>query len=1018
MFNSIRIIYIIGLVSFFLNETNATQNINLSNYESLNKEIELMFKDAKIPGMSMVLVENNETYYKNLGYADEKNEILVSSNTLFELGSIHMMFTSLALLKLANDSVIDLDKPVSYYIPWIRFYYKKNDVQITLKQLIYHTSGIPAQTIGGISIREVSKMQKNNTSTNYELKLKASPGAKFEFATINYDILGLIIEEKVNIPYDEYMEKFIFDQLEMRETTYGSKTNQNLAKGYKISFGKPREYDASRYLGDNSFEYIISNTNNMAKWLRYQVGVDKSLFQNLIGESHKPDYTIEPEGKSAYAFGWRIELFGGEKIYHEGNNLNFSSFIGLLPDKKIGFVLLANSNSNYTNFMGHYLLKKLNNEDIKEMQKPRNTIDNIFSAVTIIISILIIGVAILLIWNFNALVSQKKSMISFNRTNILRLLLPSIYIIPFLLGIFTLPYALYGASWRVASILGPHSFVIGCSLIVIFSLEVWLLNIKLSIKYPKSNYKITLPVIAALSIASGISNTMMILILINAIGNNNKSIYFLLYFILTFISYISCRKYIQTKLTKLSLSIVYTLRMKLINKIFSTSFQVFEKIDNGRIYTTLNQDTDKLSNSAEICISLVTNIITIICVFAYLGSISFVAAILIFLVAVSVLIIFYFVSYKINIHFELARDSLSKFSGLIDDMVKGFKELSLSKIKKESFSGEVEDACLELKDKSEIALLKFVKTFVIGESLIICVLGVVSFLIPFLFPQIPLYSLLSIMLVIIFLIGPVNTVLNAVPHIVQIKISWNRIQGFIDEIKPDLKKMNKKKSSNLNTQQDILSLSTADLIFEYKNNDANFKVGPIDLNINKGEIVFVIGGNGSGKTTLGNLLTGLYASDYGSIKVNGEEVDVFELGEKYSVIFSNNHLFKKLYGINTEDKKEEIDYLLKIMRLDSKVSVKNNEFSTIALSNGQRKRLSLLKCFLEDSQIYLFDEWAADQDPEYKKYFYRELLPKMKKMGKIVIAITHDDNYFDVADKIIKIADGKIESLKVINIIN
>jgi putative ATP-binding cassette transporter len=158
-----------------------------------------------------------------------------------------------------------------------------------------------------------------------------------------------------------------------------------------------------------------------------------------------------------------------------------------------------------------------------------------------------------------------------------------------------------------------------------------------------------------------------------------------------------------------------------------------------------------------------------------------------------------------------------------------------------------------------------------------------------------------------------------------------------------------------------------------------------------------------------NLLTGLFVADIGTIEINGVQVHNDELGSHYSTIFSNHHIFKKLYGMNLDDKKEELNYLLKLLRLDEKVSIDNGSFSTIELSNGQRKRLCLLKCFIEDSQIYLFDEWAADQDPEYKKIFYHQLLPEMKKKGKIIIAITHDDNYFDVADKIIKMDMGKAE---------
>ncbi len=454
------------------------------------------------------------------------------------------------------------------------------------------------------------------------------------------------------------------------------------------------------------------------------------------------------------------------------------------------------------------------------------------------------------------------------------------------------------------------------------------------------------------------------------------------------------------------MSIVYELRMKLINKIFLSSFQKFEQIDNGRVYTTLNQDTATISNSVNIVISLISNIITIIGVFIYLGTISFIATLLILSVITCVAVLYYIVSKRTNILFEQARDASNVFSTLIDGLLYGFKELSLSGLKKTEYTNDVEASCAELKNKSGLASTKFVIAFLVGETLLIMVLGTVSFLIPFLFPEIPNYKLLGFIMIVLYLIGPINGDLSSIQGIIQIKISRKRVKSFIDDIEPDLKDILKVTAEKRNIER----LSVKELVFRYKNEreDNNFVVGPISMDVSSGEILFVVGGNGSGKSTLANLLTGLYVSESGSIEVNGKELNNNELGEYYSTIFSNHYIFKKLFGIDSVNKKEEIDSLLKLFRLEEKVSIDNGSFTTINLPNGQRKRLSLIKCFLEDSQIYLFDEWAADQDPEFKKIFYRRLLPEMKKSGKIVIAITHDDNYFDVADRIIKMDMGKI----------
>ncbi len=982
------------------------------HYNSIVKKIGSLYQKADIPGLSFVFIDNNDVHMENWGFADIDNKIPVTSNTLFELASTSKAFTALAILKMEEDSLLKLDDEISRYIPWFKVFYNKKETSVTIKQLLHHTSGIPVETISKIPEGESDAMLERTVRTINNMKLERLPGTKYEYATINYDILGLIVEKVSGQAFEEYLQVQIFKPLSLNSTSVGTPINKNLAKGYKIGFFSPREYQAPKYRGNNPAGYVISNSEDIAVWLKYQLSIESSSFEKIIKKSHLPDISVNPSNLSSYASGWHVLPYGEPEVYHSGLNPNFSSFIGFLPNKKIGFAILANSNSDYTAYLGNIILKILKNEEIKEIPEPGNSVDKVFSLISIILMLIILGIFVLFIWVIKGTISGERKIKLDGLKTLFKLIWSFQLTIPFIFGVYLLPKALMGFSWDSIVVWAPGSFLIGCILFISAVIGVWFLN-ALSIIIPtKNQYLRSLPMIVILSIMSGLANMVIILLLINAIGNESKLIYLLYYFALALVFYISGRKVIQSKLINISLSIVYQLRMKLIQKIFLSSYQKFEKMDNGRVYATLNQDTATISNSVNILISLISNIITIIGVFVYLGTISFIATILILTVISFVAVLYYIVSNRTNVLFEQARDTANVFSGLIDGLLYGFKELSLSVLKKKQYTNEVEVACSELKNKSGLALIKFVNAFLIGETLLIMVLGTVSFVMPFLFPEIPSYKLLGFIMIVLYLIGPINAVLNSMPNIIQIKVSWKRIKEFIDEIKPDLKL-----SDIINeTKKDIQvkSISAKGLTFEYKNisDDKNFKVGPINLEINKGEILFVIGGNGSGKSTLANLLTGLYNPDKGFMEVNGKKIDNNKLGEIYSTIFSNHHIFKKLYGIETDDKKEMIDYLFNLLRLQEKVSIKEKEFSTIDLSNGQRKRLSLMKCFLEDSQVYLFDEWAADQDPEYKKIFYRKLLPEMKKQGKIVIAITHDDNYFDVADRIVKMNNGNMEELK------
>jgi cyclic peptide transporter len=344
---------------------------------------------------------------------------------------------------------------------------------------------------------------------------------------------------------------------------------------------------------------------------------------------------------------------------------------------------------------------------------------------------------------------------------------------------------------------------------------------------------------------------------------------------------------------------------------------------------------------------------------------------------------------------------------LINGMTDGYKEINLHRNKKKEYKADIERAAGVNKEKIYTASIRYVNAFLIGESMLILLLGIVVLAIPRLFPGIPTYTIMSFVLVVLYLSGPVNAELRAVPVIMQMVVSWRRLKGFMEAIPASLHV----ERTDQVVDRKVKNIKVEDLRFKYKNVDEQdgFGIGPINLEVNNGEILFIIGGNGSGKTTLTMLLTGLYSPDEGRILINDQEVASSQLSEYFSAVFNPLFLFDKLYNVDVEAKSGMLKKYLSLLHLEDKVEVSGNKYSTINLSGGQRKRLALLQCYLEDSPIYLFDEWAADQDPEYRNFFYRILLPEMKRAGKIVIAITHDDHYFDVADKVVKMKMGNME---------
>ena len=197
--------------------------------------------------------------------------------------------------------------------------------------------------------------------------------------------------------------------------------------------------------------------------------------------------------------------------------------------------------------------------------------------------------------------------------------------------------------------------------------------------------------------------------------------------------------------------------------------------------------------------------------------------------------------------------------------------------------------------------------------------------------------------------------------------------------------------------------------FHYQG-EGGFSVGPINLVIERGEQIFLIGGNGSGKSTLAMLLTGLYQPVSGRILLDGEPVtDRNGYLGLFSAIFTDYHLFQHLLG--PEPKEALVAEWLERLQMGSKLAIEDDFIADIDLSQGQRKRVALLLALAEQREVMLFDEWAADQDPQFRRIFYQVLLPRLKEMGKTVIAISHDDHYFSLADRLLEMRQGRLTEL-------
>ena len=266
------------------------------------------------------------------------------------------------------------------------------------------------------------------------------------------------------------------------------------------------------------------------------------------------------------------------------------------------------------------------------------------------------------------------------------------------------------------------------------------------------------------------------------------------------------------------------------------------------------------------------------------------------------------------------------------------------------------------------------------------------------------------LIVALFMRSYTTTIMNAIPVWSRAGVALERLSQDGFSTIPVDGKLNKPETQ-LVPEGEKLQLEVTDLMYSYRNesDDRNFTIGPLNLTLNSGELIFVVGHNGAGKTTFAKLLSGLFENETGLIKCNGTAITA-ELQSSYqelfSVIFTDPFIFEQLiisdeFLTSADGVNARIDQYLEKLQINNKVTVNSNRLDSTDLSHGQRKRLALLMASLENKQILIFDEWAENQDPAFKEVFYRELLPELRDSGKLVVVISHESQYFDVADRVI-----------------
>lgn len=540
-------------------------------------------------------------------------------------------------------------------------------------------------------------------------------------------------------------------------------------------------------------------------------------------------------------------------------------------------------------------------------------------------------------------------------------------------------------------------------------------------------FKWLLAFASALSAAGAAAGVAMLSLITKSIESLNEGSLDIQYpfsmFLLVVVAAMTFQVFSQYILLRLSSTIVYDVRKSMLQRILATGYQKLERIGGHRVMAVMEDDVGTLSGGLLMLPGLVSASVTVLLCVGYMIYTSWQLFLFISIFVIVIIVMSKIILRYAMVHQTALRETSDTFFSNMQALTNGGKEIDLNLNRRRFFySVQMVPLFEEIRQKTIKAETLFIILGTITSVIVFFMIGSVVYGARSFLPELQMEVLISFVLVVMYVIGPLEELLGAMEQVNEIRVSVNKIEGLglVERAQFELPSVSKRK-----TIDRCSSVRLKEVCFTYadsidkqtKNDDQSnhaFSLGPLSAEFRSGEITFITGGNGSGKTTFAKLLCGLYRATSGDILLDGQIIETRTRLEEYknniSAIFSDFFVFDQLLNDQGEPANDKfIASHLNKLQLDQKVSSMGGKLSSTDLSQGQRKRLMLLHSYAADAHICLYDECAADQDPEFKRYFYTELLPDLKRLGKIVIVISHDDHYFYTADKIIKFEDGAKE---------
>lgn len=476
-------------------------------------------------------------------------------------------------------------------------------------------------------------------------------------------------------------------------------------------------------------------------------------------------------------------------------------------------------------------------------------------------------------------------------------------------------------------------------------------------------------------------------------------------FFLSCIVIIVARTCSQLLLSWVAIDATSQLRRKYYDTILRAPLEKLEKVGSPRLIASITTDVKTVIQGAQHLPDLLISGVTTLGMLLFL---MYLNTNLFWFVCKA--IVFAVITFQIPLllgsrFFRRARHKIDVLHEGIRGNIQGVKELKLCAEKRHDYMNEVllraEDE-VRRANKRGLTILRSAMNY--GDMISFFVIGFSAFI----FVNrhsVSAEELTGAIMVLLYISAPISVVLSAIPDLVSANVSLKTVDKLFSEMPHE----EIAQTVQVLPPWQTLHLRHVSYRYEVDGERGGFAVGPINFEIHRGETTFIVGGNGSGKSTVGKLITAHYFPEAGTVSLGQQVIDrewIATYRNQLSLISADFYLFDRLFGAAKHADEATIQKYLEWMQLDHKLTLTNGRISTLSVSDGQRKRLALVVALLEDKSIYLFDEWAADQDPEFKKAFYHDVLPYLKSRNKAVVVISHDDRYFDVADRIYVMESG------------